>query len=422
MSEQIAAGSRGKVVVVGAGIIGLACAHYLRELNYQLMVIDQGTIGGACSHSNCGYVCPSHVLPLTEPHALKVAVKSLFNSRAPFRVRPWTAIRHLNWFLQFALRCRNSQMLTAGAALKAILDSSMHEYRNLVAGHRLECEWKENGLLYVLKTSKGLDDFAASDAFLREHFQVGAERIDGRELQDFEPALKSSLAGAFYYAGDASVRPDKLNSSWSSRLKHLGVTFRENCRFSALEKDNQRATALLTNAGRIEFDHVVFATGAWSSRLANAIGCRLPVQPGKGYSVTMTRPEKCPRFPMLFPEHKVGVSPFDDGYRLGSMMEFAGFDESIDPRRILQLRESAEPYLQTPHTNVELEQWFGWRPMTWDSLPVIGRVPGLSNAYLATGHNMLGVSLAPATGKLIAEIMSSKPTHIPVEPYSPGRF
>lgn len=125
---------------------------------------------------------------------------------------------------------------------------------------------------------------------------------------------------------------------------------------------------------------------------------------------------------MLFPEHKVGVTPFDEGYRLGSMMEFAGFDESIREQRIQQLRKSAEPYLVEPYTEDIEEKWFGWRPMTWDSLPIIGRAPRLENAWLATGHNMLGLSLGPATGRLIAELIQGEETHIDAKPFSPGRF
>ena len=125
---------------------------------------------------------------------------------------------------------------------------------------------------------------------------------------------------------------------------------------------------------------------------------------------------------MLFPEHKVGVTPFEDGYRLGSMMEFTGFDTSIPERRIRQLRESAKPYLVEPFTEDVHERWYGWRPMTWDSLPIIGRTPQLTNAFLATGHNMLGLSLAPATGKLIAELMQDQPSHIDADAFSPARF
>jgi D-amino-acid dehydrogenase len=125
---------------------------------------------------------------------------------------------------------------------------------------------------------------------------------------------------------------------------------------------------------------------------------------------------------MLFPEHNVGVTPFEQGYRLGSMMEFIGFDKSIPERRIDQLKESAKPYLVEPFTEKILDTWYGWRPMTWDSLPIIGRVPRLDNAYLATGHNMLGLSLAAGTGRLIAEIVLEQTTHIDATAFSPERF
>ena len=179
---------------------------------------------------------------------------------------------------------------------------------------------------------------------------------------------------------------------------------------------------LQTSGGPIAGNSFVFATGAWSAHLSSMLNYRVPVEPGKGYSITMGKPENCPRFPMLFPEHKVGVSPFESSYRLGSMMEFTGFDESIPERRIQQLRNSAEPYLVEPYTGDVQSTWFGWRPMTWDSLPIIGRVPDLSNAYLATGHNMLGVSLAAGTGRLIAEIVSGQSTCIDANPFALDRF
>ena len=180
--------------------------------------------------------------------------------------------------------------------------------------------------------------------------------------------------------------------------------------------------ALETSNGRFEAARFVFATGAWSAKLAPLLGCRIPVEPGKGYSITMARPARCPAHPMLFPEKRVGVSPFEQGYRLGSMMEFAGFDTSIPEARIRQLRASAEDFLVEPHADPVLETWYGWRPMTWDSLPILGQVPNLKNAYLATGHNMLGLATATGSGRLLAELIQDKPTHIPADPYSPKRF
>jgi D-amino-acid dehydrogenase len=298
----------------------------------------------------------------------------------------------------------------------------MKEYRQLMQTEALPCEWQETGLLYVFRTDQGMHEFAETDRFLTEHFDVSARRIAGAELSDFDPALKPGLAGAYYYDGDASLRPDLLNRAWTLRLQDRGVEFKENCLVQQVERDNRNLLSLQTSLGSFVSDHYVFAMGAWSPKLASELGCQLPIQPGKGYSVTMSRPERCPKYPMLFPEHRVGVSPFHHGYRLGSMMEFSGYDSSIDPRRIAQLRRSAEPYLWTPHTAEEQERWYGWRPMTWDSLPLIGPVPTAANAHIAAGHNMLGLSLATATGRLIAEMLTGEPTHIPVEAFRVDRF
>ena len=381
-----------RVIVVGSGIIGIACAHYLQKAGIRVTVIDRGTVAGACSHANCGYICPSHVLPLTEAGAVLTAIKSLFTPNAPFRIKPRFSPALWNWMWQFASRCNHHQMLIAGSHLKSILDSSMHEYRRLIAEELLDCEWKQNGLLYVLRTDHGMRKFAETDRLLTDNFGVTARRIDGKDLSSFDPALASGLAGAFHYVGDASVRPDRLNSQWSQRLRDRDVTFIENCELLRIGKSGGRITRLFTSLGEMEVDRVVFATGAWSSNLSAELNCRIPIQPGKGYSVTIDRPERCPTYPMLFPEHRVGVSSFEYGFRLGSIMEFSGYDTTIPERRIQQLRESANHYLAAPLSSGRQQTGYGWRPMTWDSLPIIGRAPGLANAYLATGHNMLGLS------------------------------
>lgn len=417
-----AAPSRPDVIVVGAGVIGVACAHYLDAAGLRVTVIDQGTIGGACSGGNCGYICPSHVLPLTEPGAFGVAIKSVFTPDAPFRVKPRLDPALWNWMWQFARRCTHKQVLEVGVHLKAILDASIAEYRRLVRDEGLDCQWQETGLLYVLRTERGMRAFAETDKLLAGHFGVPAVRLDGAALPAFDPALKAGLAGAYHYPGDASLRPDLLMASWSQKLVTRGVRFIEHCRLERVNRADARVTGIETSQGPLAAERYVFALGGWSPRIAKELQCPIPIEQGKGYSVTMHRPDPCPRHPMLFPEHRIGVSPFEDGYRLGSMMEFAGYDESIPEKRIRQLHDSAKPYLITPSGPGPEKTWYGWRPMTWDSLPIIGQVPRLSNAFLSTGHNMLGMSLATATGKLVAEIMEGVSPHLDPAPFSPRRF
>ncbi len=410
------------VIVVGAGVIGIACAHYLSRAGFKVTVIDKGSIASACSYANCGYICPSHVPPLTEPSALPVAFKSLFNSRSPFRVKPTLDPAVLNWMWQFTKRCTHKQVLVSGKHLQSILDASMNEYHDLIATHRFNCDWEEKGLLYVFRTEHAFNEFAKNDRMLTENFGVSAKKIKGSDLTKMDPGLQENLFGAFHYPLDTSLRPDLLNKQWSDYLKQQGVAFIEHCELVRVEKELGRVTRLVTSHGDLSAGQFVFAMGAWSTHWSKQLGCTIPIQPGKGYSVTMDRPEHSPSFPMLFPEEKVGVSPFETSMRLGSMMEFVGYDTSIPEYRIQQLRDAARPFLKASVDGAAKETWYGWRPMTWDSLPIIGPVPETSNAHLATGHNMLGMSLATSTGRLIAEMLSGDTPHIDVTPFSPSRF
>ena len=409
-------------LIVGGGVIGIAIAHYLQERGHAVTVIDQGRIGGGSSWGNCGYVCPSHSLPLAEPGMVLTGLKSLLNPRAGFRIKPQWRPALFRWLWQFARRCNEPQMLSDGGHLHRLLTLSRDQYTELFATTRLSAQWQPKGLLYVLKTDKGIAAQAHTDDLLQRHFEVRSEFIAGPDLPDIDPALRPDLAGAYWYRQDASLEPAQLVSHWSKHLQGLGVPMHAHCALQSVQTQSGQITGLQTTQGLLQADHYVFAVGAWSGLLQQELACELPVEPCKGYSVTVDRPHGAPQLPMLFPEHRVGLTPFDDTLRLGSMIEFAGFDQSIPPARIKQLFRAAKPYLQHPIQPTNPQPWCGWRPMTWDSLPIIGRVPKFENAWLATGHNMLGITLAPATGKLVAELITDQNPSVDPKPYAPGRF
>lgn len=409
--------------VVGGGVIGIACAHYLTRAGYQVTVMDRASIGGACSHANCGYVCPSHILPLTVPSAIPMALKSLLKPRSPFKVKFSLSPNYVSWMLQFAKRCRERLALAAGHHLKAILDASLVEYKNLIADQQIDCEWRESGLLHVFQNQNALDAFARENDWVQSEYQCGAKRIAANELPGLDTTLRSDLAGGFLHEHDASLRPDLLNQSWRSKLESEGVRFLENCDLQNIVRDaSGKVKYLNTSQGQQIADVFVFALGAWSERFGRELGFKLPIQPGKGYSVTLEKPDVSPTLPMLFPEKKIGISPFANGFRIGSMMEFVGFDKTIPEYRIQQLKDSVKPYFNFRLNDTEQERWHGYRPMTYDTLPVIGQAPGIENGFVATGHSMLGVSMAPATGRLIAEMVTKHPTHIDAQAFSPARF
>jgi D-amino-acid dehydrogenase len=410
------------VVVIGGGVIGLACAHYLRRSGWQVTIVEQQSIGSGASHGNCGLVCPSHVLPLAEPGMIGKGLASLFQKNSPFAIKLRLDPALWSWLIHFARRCNKRDMLAAGRGIQPLLESSLELYRELVEREGLECEWETKGLLFAYRSKPEMDTYAATDHLMAEHFHCPARRLDGDAVSELEPALKPGLAGGWYYHDDAHLRPDRLLRSWRRALEASGVSIRENSRFLGFRRQDGRAVAADTEQGGLTADAFVIATGAWTPFLNDQLGCKVPIQPGKGYSLTMPRPARCPSIPLIFPETRVAVTPFQSGYRLGSTMEFAGYDTSIHPGRLQLLRDGAAPYLLEPECEPIEETWYGWRPMTWDSVPIIDRSPALSNVLIAAGHNMLGLSMAPATGKLVAELLSGDAPSLDPSPYQVSRF
>ncbi len=411
-----------RVVVIGGGVVGAACAYYLRRSGRDVEVLDRGAFGKGCSHANCGFVCPSHVLPLAEPGAVWRTLKSMLRKDSPFYVKPRFDPAFWGWLFRFARRCNARDQVQAGRAIQALLNSSRALYDGLMREEPLDCEWEARGMLFVLRSAPAMEHYAETDRLLREEFGLASERYDGEALVSLEPALKPGLAGGFLYRTDAHLRPDKLMTSWRRVLEGIGVHVRENCAVKRLARERGRCRSAVTDQGEIAADAFVVAAGAWTPLLNRHLGCRVPIQPGKGYSITMPRPARCPSVPLIFEEHRVAVTPMRSGYRLGSTMEFAGYDATLNRRRLALLKEGARHYLHEPYCEPVVEEWFGWRPMTPDSLPVIGRSPSLANVWIAAGHNMLGLSMAPATGKLVTELLGGAAPHLDPAPYAVERF
>ena len=406
------------VIVIGGGVIGTACAHYLNRSGWDVTIVEQTTVGSGASHANCGFVCPSHVLPLAGPGVMGRTLKAMFSPNSPFSIKPRFDPALWSWLLKFARRCNARDMLAAGRAIQSLLNESRRLYDELFATESLDVEWQTRGLIFAFLTKSAMDHYAHTDQLLGDNFGLRAVRYDGDAVAKLEPALKPGLAGGWHYEGDAHLRPDKLMSSWRRLLESRGVSIREQSEFRGFTSSHRRATRAVTSTGEIEADAFVVATGAWTPLLNRQLGCKIPIQPGKGYSMTMPRPAKCPVIPLIFEEHRVGVTPMQSGYRLGSIMEFAGYDATINPRRMELLRAGAAHYLQEPTAEPVVEQWFGWRPMTPDSVPIIDRTPSFDNVILAAGHNMLGLSMATGTGQLVADLLNSGTPHVNPVPFA----
>lgn len=423
-ASKVAHAVRRPIVVVGGGVIGAACAGALSQIGAPVLLLDKGAFGEGCSYGNCGLVSPSHLLPLSRPETIWRGLASLLKRNAPLQFRFQTRSHFWKWLWRFARSCNHAGMLQAGHARQVLLDRSRVLYEEMFrSGFFQDCDWVPGGTRVVFRSKAAWDGFAETDAFLSREFGLQATPLSEEELSQREPSLRTGLAGAWEYSGDAHLRPDKLMNAWKQRLLESGVRIREHCELFSLEFTDDEITSVVTTAGRLEIDHLIFCTGAWSPLLQKQLRKRIPIEPGKGYSITLGRPSAMPVSPLIFEEHHIAMTPFQEGVRIGSTMEFTGYDKRIRTARLKLLTDGANAYLREPIQESTIEEkWYGFRPMSADEVPLIGRVPGLQNAWMAAGHGMLGISMAPSTAQLLTELLTGKHPHVDPFPYRLERF
>jgi D-amino-acid dehydrogenase len=413
--------TKADVLILGGGVIGLACALYLLRAGRGVVVLEQGTAGGATSHGNCGTITPSHAMPLAMPGVISQALRWMLQADAPLRIAPRFDFALLAWLAKFAGLCnwRDFKRLTAAKA--PLLQLSRQALTQLIDSEKLGCEFEALGTLTVYRDPRAFEKSAWLPQALRD-VGLPVERLDGTQCRTREPVLNDSIVGGYFHPLDAHLRPDRYAAELARVVRAKGGVICEATTIRGCAVEGGRIASVATDAGAFSADEVVLALGAWSPALGRQLDLRIPIQPGKGYSITYTRPTRCARIPLALKERAVCVTGWSSGYRLGSTMEFAGFNASLNRTRLDALRRGAAEYLIEPEGPQVLEEWYGWRPMTHDDLPILGRAATVQNLTLATGHGMLGVTMSAATGLLVSELIGGRAPSLDLTPYHPGRF
>lgn len=419
---------REDVVVVGAGVVGLCSALALIEAGRGVRVLEARRIGSGSSHGNCGTITPSHAPPLAAPGMVATALRMMLTPDAPLYIRPRLDPMLWRWLLRFAGRCNLRDWETSARAKSALLNDSRVRLKHWVDRYALECDFLESGEDYVYRDPRRFAHGQREISLLRE-LGIDVEVLDGPDYEVQEPALKPGVAGAIRFSGDAALRPDRYVAELARMVRERGGVIVEDEPLQSLSPDAD-GIELRTRGGRIRAREVVLASGAWSPRLGQAVGLpwlRRAMQPGKGYSITYSAPPLVPRRPLVLRERSVCVTAWGDagrctGFRLGSTMEFSGFDDSLNPQRLAALERGAAEYLHQPVGPQVQEQWCGWRPMSCDDIPIIGRAPGHEHLWVATGHGMMGVGMSTGTGQLVADLVTGRAPSIDPSPYRPDRF
>lgn len=395
------------VLILGGGAIGLCCAHYLLQAGRSVRVLERGAVGSGSSHGNCGTLTPSHAAPLAEPGMVRQALAWMLRPDAPFYVRPRFDPALLAWLARFAGRCTQATWAQTLVHKAQMLQVSRALIERLIDEAGLDCGFSASGLLYVFREARGLQHIARSLPTLAAH-GIASEVWDGDRLRREEPALRDDLLAGVFFPGDARLRPDRYVAELARVVRAAGGVIDEHCAVTGFARRGGRIEAVHSERGPLRAREVVFALGAWSPQLARQLGLRLPIQPGKGYSITYSRPTPAPTRPLVLKERSVCVTTWADGFRLGSTMEFSGYDSRLNRRRLDALVRGAREYLRVPEGPERIEEWYGWRPMTIDDLPLIGRAPGLDNLLLATGHGMMGIGMSAVTGHLVTDLLCAR--------------
>ncbi len=410
-----------EILVVGAGVIGLASAWHLLAAGRSVRVLDQSGVGAGSSHGNCGTITPSHAPPLAAPGVISQALRGMLRADSPLFIRSRFDPALMAWLWRFARRCNRRDWRASALARAALLNGSRQLLSDLVRHQQMQCEFVESGLVYAFREASTARRLCLEADVLSE-LGITTETWDAGRLLNEEPALKPGVAGGIFFPGDACLRPDRYVAELARMVTAAGGSIETGTRVSGLSSSAANVTLKLENGQACRAEQVVVATGAWTPRWLASLGLRIPIQPGKGYSITYTRPEIAPNRPLVLKEPSVCVTAWGSGYRLGSTMEFSGYDTRLNRTRLDAIVRGAKQFLHQPEGPQRLEEWYGWRPMTWDDLPLIGAAPGHPRIHLACGHGMLGVSMSQATGRLIAELISGVTPSLDPAPYDPRRF
>jgi D-amino-acid dehydrogenase len=395
-----------RAVVVGGGVIGMASAFALLDVADSVEVLEAATVGGGASKGNTGWVTPSVSTPLAAPGVLTMGLRSALDPRGALVIRPSLDPSWIAWLWRFARSSRRAVYIRGVAALLELTSRTLDELdRMREAG--VEFEEHRAGVLVVARDRAGLHWFEkVFDELVPLGFQGGLEQMDGDEARRVEPALGSAVGCATRTTIDRHVAPESLVAGLASFVRAHGASVREGVSVRALRRVGSE-WALDGDAGELSrADVVVLASALGTVGLLRPLGLKVPLVGAKGYSVTLPLPEGLPAMPLYLCEPKIGTSPYAGTLRIAGFFELGARDGAASAVRARQLVEETQPYLRAPIVaNGEIpEGWAGFRPATPDSLPLLGPVPGAAGVIVATGHGMLGVTLAPATGLAVAAL------------------
>lgn len=402
-----------KVSIIGGGIIGLCSAYYLAKEGYEVVVFDKSDMNDGCSYGNAGMIVPSHIIPLAQPGMIAQGIKWMFDSHSPFYVKPRLNLDLMKWGLQFYKHANYKHVEKAMPALRDLSLLSKELYQDF-ARQNSSFFYEEKGLLMLFKTDKtGIE--IEHEGILAERLGLQVDFLSKAEVSQLEKGTVTDVIGGVHYKSDAHIYPQKFMQFIKDELNRMNVKIEQNTSVNDFVLKNNTVTEIITDKGTFTTDEVVLAAGSWSPHIARKLNINISILPGKGYSFTLKNQDHIPTIPSILCEGKVAVTPMNTDIRFGGTMEITHTNDiKINQNRLQGIVNSINDFY--PELKIEMpkeeDTWFGFRPCTPSGMPIIARDKKLKNLTVVTGHAMMGLSLAPATGKIVSEIIAEKPASV----------
>ena len=410
-------------IIIGGGIVGLFSAYFLQKEGIEVMIIDRTDLKDNCSTGNAGMIVPSHIIPLAAPGMISKGIGWMFSSKSPFYIHPRLDYKLARWCMLFFKAANEKQVKRSIPFLKNLSLLSKALYQEFKEEHpESAMALVEKGLMMAYQT-EAVEKEEIEFAHLARKYGLEAEILSPEDIKKVEPNLELKARGAVLFPGDAHLDPGALYGFLKKYLEEKGVKFQYSTQVEGFENSNGRVHAVLSDQGKFEADKVMLCGGSWSGELAKMLGFSLPMMGGKGYSfIQENKPEIIQA--TILTEMKVAVSPYGEQVRFGGTMEIAGTNQSINMNRVKGIYESINRFYPDFEAKFPEENkiWKGLRPCSPDGLPYIGFAPGYSNVLVGSGHSMMGISLAPATGKILAELHQQKDASMKIQGFEVGRF
>ncbi|TAL07106.1 MAG: FAD-dependent oxidoreductase [Verrucomicrobia bacterium] len=412
------------ILIIGAGVVGLSTAYYCARRGHRVTVLDRnGAERDGCSFGNAGMIVPSHFVPLAAPGMVALGLKWMWNPESPFYIKPRLDADLFDWAIKFWRAANEEHVRCSAPLIRDLSFASRALFEELAALPQTDFGLVTKGLVMLCKTQHTLDEEAKFAARANE-LGVPAQVLDTKELAALDPAVTMDVSGGIYFPKDCHLTPNRFMAALQAECERLGVQFVWNAEVRRLAALGDQLAAVKTEQGEFDFDELVLCGGSWSPLLARELGLKIPIQAGKGYSLTLPKPPQLPQLCSIFTEARVAVTPMGSSLRIGGTMEIAGLNEDINPVRVQGIIKAVPKYFPkfTPQDFDGIKPWRGLRPCSPDGLPYLGRTAKFTNLTLATGHAMMGLSLGPITGRLVSEILSGENSATDITMLSPDRY